>query len=388
MRSALLLLLLLPAARALQPAQTSLQQHPTVDDVLRGAPLVDGHNDFAIYIRAFYRNHIYGANFSDDQELAGQVDFLRLRAGRVGAQFWSVYTECKEDAADALAETVQQIDLVHRLVDRFPAQLQSAASAAEVWAQWRAGEGAVSSLLGIEGLHQVAAAPASALRLFHRLGVRYVTLTHTCHNAYADSSSPPSPRHGGLSPAGRAVVREMNRIGLAVDLSHTSEATARQALRLSRAPVLFTHSAAAALCPVARNVPDDLLLALRDNDGIIMVNFWPPLVTCAATASLSDVADHIVYIGRLIGFRHVGLGADFDGMGLDSGPRRLEDVSTYPALLAELLRRGLSLGAIRGIAGANVLRVLAAVEDVARTMADVDPLEDDVEPMFEGSRAD
>ncbi|EKG22639.1 Chloroperoxidase [Macrophomina phaseolina MS6] len=352
---------------------------------MAGAPLVDGHNDFPIYIRAFYHNRLHDGNFSDGRPLVGQVDFPRLRAGGLRAQFWSVYTVCPAaDAADAtaLAETVQQIDLVHRLVRRFPARLRWAASAAEVWAQWRAGGDAVSSLLGIEGLHQVAAAPASALRLFHRLGVRYVTLTHVCHNRFADSSSPPAPRHGGLSRAGRAVVREMNRIGLAVDLSHASADTARQALRLSRAPVLFTHSAAAALCPIPRNVPDDVLLQLRDNDGVVMVNFYPPFVACAANASLADVADHVLYIGRLLGFRHVGLGADFDGMGFDAGPAGLEHVGKYPALVHELLRRGLSLDDVRGVVGANVLRVLAAVEDVARDLADLDPLEDDVEPMF------
>lgn len=351
----------------------------------------DSHNDFPIYIRAFYHNHIYAPNFSDAQPLAGQVDFPRLRAGRLAAQFWSVYVECPGAGADAdddatpLLETLQQIDLMRRLVERFPARLQWAAAARDVWAQWRSGAPQpVSSLMGVEGLHQVARAPGAALRLFHSLGVRYATLTHVCHNAFADSSTPAQPRHGGLSPAGRAVVREMNRLGMAVDLSHVSADTARQALRLSRAPVLFSHSAAAALCPIARNVPDDVLRQLARNDGVVMVNFYPPFVACAANASLSDVADHIVYIGRLIGFRHVGLGADFDGMGFDAGPAGLEDVAKYPALLAELLHRGVSLHDVRAVAGANVLRVLAAVEDVSRDMmaAAVLPLEDDVEPMF------
>ncbi|KAH7048232.1 renal dipeptidase [Macrophomina phaseolina] len=386
-----LLLLLLPPllprpVSGAAPLPATPLQLPTVDDVLAGAPLVDGHNDFPIYIRAFYHNHIYGRNFSDALPLAGQVDFPRLREGRLGAQFWSVYVECPagdgDDGATPLLETVQQIDLMRRLVDHFPTQLRWARSASDVWAQWRSGPRAgVASLMGVEGLHQVGGSPAAALRLFHALGVRYATLAHVCHNAFADSAAPALPRHGGLSPAGRAVVREMNRIGLIVDLSHVSADTARQALRLSRAPVLFSHSSAAALCPIPRNVPDDVLHALRANDGVVMVNFYPPFVACAANATLADVADHIVYIGELIGYRHVGLGADFDGMGFDAGPVGLEHVGKYPALLAELLRRGVGLHHVRGVAGANVLRVLAAVEEVAAKMASVEPLEDDVEPM-------
>ncbi|OJD30993.1 membrane dipeptidase [Diplodia corticola] len=367
------------------------QRHDPVKQVLNAVPLIDGHNDFPIYIRAFYYNHIYGKNFSETADLVGQVDFPRLQQGGLRGQFWSAYVECPRDGGEvddaatyyeALHQTLQQIDLIHRLVDAHPSQLQRASSAADVWAQFRHGQAqAISSLIGVEGLHQVANS-ASALRLFRTLGVRYVTLTHSCHNRFADSCSPPTPLHGGLSAAGRDAVREMNRLGLMVDLSHTSAATQRDALTVSRAPVVYTHSAAQALCDHPRNVADDELRALRDNGGVVMVNFSPGFVTCGPRATLADVADHVVYLGRLVGFRHVGIGADFDGMGFDPAPDGLEHVGTYPALIAELLRRGVSVEDVRGVAGANVLRVLADVERVAAEMGDEEPLEDRVKSMF------
>lgn len=309
----------------------------------------------------------------------------------LGAQFWSAYVECPRDGGEvddqatyyeAMHQTLQQIDLINRLIDAYPERLQRATSASEVWAQFaNSRKSGISSLMGVEGLHQVANS-ASFLRLMHRLGVRYVTLTHSCHNAYADSCSPDKPLHSGLSDAGRGVVHEMNRLGLMVDLSHTSVATQRDAFNASRAPVVYTHSSARALCDHPRNVADEELWALKQNGGIIMVNFFPGFVACSAQATLEDVADHIVYLGELIGFEHVGIGADFDGMGFDAAPVGLDDVGTYPALIAELLRRGVSVADVRGVAGANILRVLAEVEQVSRELAGEQPLEDLVKSLF------
>jgi membrane dipeptidase len=306
-------------------------------------------------------------------------------------QFWSAYVECPRNVGkvdeqatyyEAMHQTLQQVDLINRLIDAHPQRLQRAASAAEVWEQFVGSKsGSISSLIGVEGLHQVANS-ASFLRILHRLGVRYVTLTHSCHNAYADSCSPPEALHGGLSVTGREVVREMNRLGLMVDLSHTSIATQRDAMKVSRAPVVYTHSSARALCDHERNVADDELHALRANGGIIMVNFAPVFVACSAQATLQDVADHIVYLGELIGFDHVGIGADYDGMGFDPAPVGLDDVGTYPALIAELLRRGVSIEHVCGVAGANILRVLAHVERISRELGDEQPLEDRVKSLF------
>ncbi|KAI4958675.1 hypothetical protein J4E86_004280 [Alternaria arbusti] len=271
---------------------------------------------------------------TDTADLIGQVDFPKLERSGLGAQFWSAYVECPRDGGDvndqgtyyeSMHQTLQQMDLINRLIDAYPERLQRASSAAEVWSQ------------------------------------------------FAKSKA---------SNAGRDVVLEMNRLGLMVDLSHTSVATQRDAFNASRAPVVYTHSSARALCDHPRNVADEELWALKAKRGIIMVNFFPGFVTCSVQAALKDVADHIIYLGELIGFEHVGIGADFDGMGFDSGPAGLEDVGTYPALIEELLRRGVSVADVCGVAGANILRVLAEVEQVARDLNNQQPLEDRVKSIF------
>jgi len=369
----------------------------------------DGHNDFPIWIRAFYQNHIYQQNFSDGQNLFGQVDFRRLREGKIRGQFWSVYVEwyvlreptlypssalyinaqclspkeagnySTEVYHEIVHDTIQQIDLVYRLIKEFPDHLQHAFSAGDVRSDF-ASSGRISSLLGIEGLHQIGNS-ASILRMYHALGVRYATLSHTCHNAFADSEEPHRPLHNGLSQTGVAMVKEMNRLGMIVDLSHTSFATQRSALAVSEAPVIFSHSNAYALCNHTRNVPDDVLLALQENGGVIMVTFYPAFTAQNRTeASLDNVADHIQYIGELIGYDHVGIGSDFDGM--DHGPKGLEDVSKYPDLVAELLRRGIPRKSVEGITGKNILRVFHEVEGIARRKTGLKPLEDDVKPFF------
>ncbi|KAH6608322.1 hypothetical protein Trco_001668 [Trichoderma cornu-damae] len=349
---------------------------------------IDGHNDFAIWIRAYYQNHIYQQNFSRETSLYGQVDFPRLRRGGLRGQFWSVYVGCPDQPNNysdeayfgALRDTLQQIDLMQRVVNAHSDQLVFANSAADVWRVF--GESShISSFLGVEGLHQIANS-VSVLRLYHRLGVRYVTLTHDCHNAYADSATPTLPLHNGLSDAGKTIVGEMNRLGMAVDLAHVSHETMRDVLAISTAPVIFSHSSAYALCPHMRNVPDDVLHMLRENRGIIMITFYPEYSRCddPAAANLSDVADHIQYVGELIGYRYVGLGSDFDGM--PAGPQGLEDVSKYPDLIAELLHRGVGIDDLAGVIGGNILRVMEGIERVAAENWDELPLEDNVKPFF------
>lgn len=320
-----------------------------------------------------------------------------------------------ETYREIIHDTLQQIDLVQRLTRAFSDHLTSAKSAGDVWAYFQSGRPQIAGLLGIEGLHQIGNS-ASVLRAYHALGVRCASLTHTCHNAYADSSEARNgPLHGGLSAAGRALVAEMNRLGMVVDLSHASVDTARDVLgaaaadskagvrvggggggvppTITRAPVMFSHSAAWHLCHHPRNVPDDVLRMLRANDGVIMVSFYPAHIHCGhgeseeeaeAVARLEHVADHIMYIGELIGFRHVGFGSDFDGMA--SGPRGLEDVSKYRNLVAELLVRGVSRADMEGVVGGNVLRILAAVEDVALGLRGEKPLEDDVKDILHGAK--
>lgn len=236
-------------------------------------------------------------------------------------------------------------------------------------------------MLGAEGLHQIGNS-ASVLRMYHGLGVRYITLTHECHNRFADSASPAVPLHHGVSKAGTLIIREMNRIGMIVDLSHTSVETMRMALKQSVAPVMFSHSSSFALCPHPRKVPDDVLHAVKANGGIVMVTFYREYTNCRdpTKASMSDVADHIEYIGSLIGYEHVGIGSDFDGMA--QGPRDLEDVGKYPNLIRELVRRDVSHEKLLGVVGGNFLRVLRDVELVASGMSEIQPLEDNVKSLF------
>ncbi|KAK8092452.1 uncharacterized protein PG998_014937 [Apiospora kogelbergensis] len=374
----------------------ALPQTQSIEDgvqaVLSGAPLIDGHNDFGIWIRAFYHNHIYAENFTGNGQLYGQVDFPRLKQGQLRGQFWSVYTECPKKQNDfndstyheTIHDTLQQIDLVSRLTNEYPANMKAVSTASELWSDFGSRKPQISGFLGVEGLHQIGNS-ASVLRTYYSLGVRYASLTHTCHNAFADSSEAEDgrPAHGGLSVAGVRIVAEMNRLGMLVDLSHSSFDAQRHALRVSRAPVVFSHSGAFGVCAHVRNVPDDVLQRLAANGGVVMISFYPSHVRCGdpQNAALADVADHIQYVGALIGYRHVGIGSDFDGMA--AGPRGLEDVSKYPQLITELLKRGVSRKDMEGVVGGNILRVLEEVENVAHHLSDEKPLEDDVKDMFE-----
>jgi membrane dipeptidase len=365
-----------------------------VKAVLAGAPLIDTHNDFPIWIRAFYKNDIYQPGFTNTSKIYGMVDFPRLREGGVRGQFWSVYVDCPKDSGNysdeaylpLVKETLQQIDLVNRLQVKFPYNLQVASTSKDIWHQFHhSKEPVISSLMGAEGLHQIANS-ASILRLYHTLGVRYITLTHSCHNIYADSCGPDQPLHNGLSVAGVAMVQEMNRIGMMVDLSHVSPATMRNALNVTRAPVIFSHSSAYSLCNHPRNVPDDILKLVKKNGGVVQVTFVPEFIKCdiPSEATLSDVADHIEHIGKLIGYEHVGLGSDFDG--IPYGPKGLEDVSKYPDLIKELLDRGVSVKELQGVVGGNLLRVMKQVEKVSTSMIDVEPLQDEVGDVFSMTR--
>lgn len=354
-----------------------------VEAVLRSTPLIDTHNDFPIALRALYKNDI--SNITYNSTLPLHVDFPRLKKGRLGAQFWSVYVGCPKASNNYTSDvylpivkkTLEQIDLVHRLIAKFPERLQLALTSKDVWRRFKhSKKPIISSLLGAEGLHQIANSP-SILRQYYSLGLRYVTLTHACNNIYADSCSE-EPLHGGLSKAGVAVIQEMNRIGMMVDLSHVSHNTMRDVLKITKAPVIFSHSSAFALCNISRNVPDDVLHSVKQNKGVVQVNFYPRFIKCnnAANATIEDVADHVEYIGELIGYEYVGFGADFDG--IDIVPRGIEDVSKYPDLIKILLKRGVSIRDLKGVVGGNLLRVMKEAEKVSQRMVNIEPLQDDI----------
>ncbi|XP_063241954.1 dipeptidase 1-like [Bacillus rossius redtenbacheri] len=340
--------------------------------ILAEAPLIDGHNDLPWNIRKFVHNQLKDFNFAGDLRTVApwsrsawsHTDLRRLRRGMVGGQFWVAYVPCESQNLNAVQLTLEQIDLIKRLIDKYAHQMQFASDTKEIMRAH--GDRKIASLIGVEGGHSIGNSLA-VLRILYDLGVRYMTLTHTCNTPWADSSSVEHnmkyPEHGGLTSFGKAVVREMNRLGMMVDLSHASVGTMRDALAASKAPVIFSHSSAFALCNSSRNVPDDILRDLAVSGGLVMVTFYNYFVKCGPTATVADVAEHISYIRDLIGVDHIGVGGDFDG--INRTPRGLEDVSMYPELFAELLRIGnWTADDLKKVAGLNLLRVFSSVEKV------------------------
>jgi len=381
-----------------------------LEQVLARTPLIDGHNDLPWEIRDRFKSDLTAFDFGSDTthlpfpagESALMTDIPRLRTGRVGGQFWSVWIPTETKGFEAVQETLEQIDLVKRLAARYPAELEMAYTAADIRRIHQAHR--IASMIGIEGGHQINNSLA-VLRQMYDAGARYMTLTHTANTAWADSATD-TPAHHGLTPFGIEVVREMNRLGMLVDLSHVSPETMKAALAVSESPVIFSHSSARALVDHPRNVSDDILRAVAANDGVVMVNFAPGYVSAARNqwdadqaaeqtrfnnppyvglyigqpdrakaalalweqkhprpvTTLAQVADHIDHIKQVAGVGHVGLGSDFDG--IEDAPVGLDGVDRYPALLEELMRRGWSDSDIAKVAGENVLRVMAAAEKV------------------------
>ncbi|MFD9719791.1 dipeptidase [Streptomyces sp. NPDC059076] len=368
-------------------------------ELLGDHPVVDGHNDLPWALREKVRYDLDRLDISADLTGSLHTDLPRLRAGKVGAQFWSVYVRSGMSGDDAVSATLEQIDCVRQLLDRYPAELAPALTAADMEAA-RA-EGRIASLMGAEGGHSINSSLAT-LRALFTLGVRYLTLTHNDNVPWADSATD-SPGVGGLSPFGHEVVREMNRLGMLVDLSHVAPSTMRDALATSTAPVVFSHSSARAICDHVRNVPDDVLALLPSNGGLAMATFVPKFIlpeavdwTLAADENLRrngfhpldmsaeamklhaafedanprpiatahTVADHLDHMREVAGIDHVGIGGDFDGTAFT--PAGLDDVAGYPNLIAELLRRGWSEADLAKLTWGNAVRVLGDAESVAR----------------------
>ncbi len=345
-------------------------------EIHKRTPLIDGHNDYPWALRELDPARDLAKADITKPVPKLMTDVPRLRQGGVGAQFWSVYVPATMKGQDAVRATLEQIDIVHRMTLRWPLVFEIAYTADDIDRSFDAGR--IGSLIGMEGGHSIDNSLA-ALRMMHALGAQYMTLTHSANLAWADASPGPAVL-GGLSKFGEEVVREMNRLGMLVDLSHVSPDTMEDALRVTAAPVIFSHSSAKAICNVHRNVPDNVLQMVAKNGGVVMVTFVPGFISQAVAdfdakpeaerkgqtaprATLSQVADHIDHIRKVAGIDHIGLGGDFDG--ITQVVEGLEDVSKYPDLTAELLKRGYKNDDIEKILGANVLRVMRQAEKVA-----------------------
>lgn len=408
-------LLAMGVAQAKSPAAaTDADLLARVERVLAKTPLIDGHNDLPWEIRTREGGVDLNVDHSKmpapadaPKDYVGlMTDIPRLRAGHLGAQFWSVWIPATTTGPEAIKTTIEQIDIVKNMAMQYPQAFQMAYTADDIVRIHKAGR--VASLIGIEGGHQIDNSMAT-LRQMYALGARYMTLTHTLNNDWADSATA-DPQHDGLTTFGRAVVGEMNRLGMMVDLSHVSPKTMKDAIAASRSPVMFSHSGARGLIDHPRDVPDDVLLLVAQNHGIVMVNFYPGYISqerarwdsdhaaeatrynsppyvglyigqperaAAAMAEwerlhpppsvkLAEVADHLDYIRKIAGVESVGIGSDFDGIPIT--PDGLDGVDKYPALLVELARRGWTDADLAAVAGGNMLRVMRANEAVARKL--------------------
>jgi membrane dipeptidase len=368
--------------------------------ILERTPLIDGHNDLPWALRQGHGNDPHAVDLTTNLDVSTglHTDIPRLRAGGVGGQFWSVYVPASMSPPDAAVATFEQIDTVRRMVAAHPEAFELATTADDIQRIHRRGR--IASLIGIEGGYSIDDS-LGLLREFFVAGARYMTLTHSRTTTWADAATD-APKWGGLSPFGEEVVREMNRLGMMVDLSHVSEETMLDAMRVSEAPVIFSHSSARAVTGHPRNVPDSVLRLMPEDGGVVMVTFVPGFVSetvrawgaaraaeaarlgalnpgdpaaaaaglaawtaahPAPTATIADVVAHIQHVRDAAGIDHVGLGGDYDGVG--SLPVGLEGVDAYPRLLAALMANGWSDADIRKLAGENVLRVMRAVEAVA-----------------------
>jgi membrane dipeptidase len=408
-------MLLVAAAMSLLPATAAAQQidpkvQARIDRILKRTPLIDGHNDLPEQLRENYKMSVAGLASGGDQRQPNPLmtDMARLHQGRVGGQFWSVYISGDVTGDAAIRQTLEQIDIVKRLVKAYPGDLELAGTADDIVRIHRNGK--VASLIGVEGGHQIGGNLA-ALRQYYDLGARYMTLSHFKNNDFADSATD-DPKYHGLNDFGRAVVQEMNRLGMLVDLAHVSEETMRDALEVSKSPVIFSHSGARAVDDHPRNVPDEILKLLPANGGVVMVNFYSGYVSDdvrkwtaeqaaeearlnslyvgqpekreaaakgwmtahpAPQVTVGQIADHVEHIAKVAGYDHVGIGGDLDGIPYTDAPAGMNSVSGYPLLFAELIRRGWSDENLAKLAGANVLRVMRQAEAVAASLKNEPP---------------
>jgi membrane dipeptidase len=401
LRSAIALAVMSATLGAPAPASAQDDAMQRVRRILQTTPLIAGHNDLPWEIRGQRAAPKDVAAYDLRKRTSGHTDIERLRQGMVGAQFWSVYIPSSSVETGPAKMQLEQIDIALQIIARYPDVFELAKTASDIERIF--GSGKIASLLGMEGGHAIENS-LGALRAYYDLGARYMTLTHSANIDWADAGTD-TARHNGLTKFGEEVVKEMNRLGMLVDLSHTSPATMSDALNIARAPVIFSHSSARGVTEHARNVPDSILTRLKDNGGVVMVTFVPQFISNRIVewsnrqnarraelarqfprdtarvqrelrtwretnptprATMADLIAHIEHVRTVAGIDHVGIGGDYDG--IDSTPEGMDDVSSYPALFAELARRGWSDEDLKKLAGENLLRVMRQAEETARIM--------------------
>ncbi|KAI9254560.1 membrane dipeptidase-domain-containing protein [Phascolomyces articulosus] len=340
-------------------------------------PLVDTHNDFPMYLAFLRGGKINDLDLTHLED--SHTDLTKIKEGHLGGQMWSIYAPCEMKEENQILLAFQSIDAIKRVIAKYPETFEYVTNTHEFKKAQRHGK--LASTMGLEGGQYIYNSFA-ALRNFYDLGIRYMTLTHNCNTDWSISCCDPNPpsfdRELGLTEFGHNIVREMNRIGMMVDISHVGHSTMHAVLNTTRAPVLFSHSSSNAICPIERNVPDNVLQRLDETDGVVMVNFYNHFVQCDpdTPATLADVANHVEYIASIAGKHRVGLGADYNG--IEVTPEGLEDVSKYPDLFAELIRRGWTKKELKGLASENFLRVWKRVEQVSEELKDELPYEEDI----------
>ncbi|XP_064884810.1 dipeptidase 1 [Columba livia] len=361
------------ALRLLLPC-TGQHHQEEAERIMAITPVIDGHNDLPWQLLKRFNNQLKLPEANLTLLEGTHTNIPKLRSGHVGGQFWSAYVPCDTQNKDAVKRTLEQIDVVHRMCELYPETFACVVDSDGIQQAFQNNK--VASLIGVEGGHSIDSS-LGVLRTFYHLGVRYMTLTHSCNTPWADNwlvDTGDDPLvHHGLSPFGKMVLEEMNRLGMIVDLAHVSVDTMKVVLNISKAPVIFSHSSAYSLCQHRRNVPDDVLRMVASTGSLVMVNFYNAYVTCGDTATLYDVADHMDYVKNVAGAQSVGFGGDYDGV--PGVPTGLEDVSKYPALVAELLARNWTEAEVRGALAENLIRVFRKVEEVKVALQGTAPLE-------------